>query len=195
MSIRQTTAAREDPRQRRSRRRLSEAFLSLVAERNYRDISVVDICERAMVHRTTFYAHFEDKDALFRYVLEEELAEAAKNRPPRTAEGGFWNSLKEELAVALQFCATHRHIYLTGMASGGYAEMRAIEEHLSQRVKKIVLDAYPGESLYMAEMTGRFYAGSLMNVAQWWMVNNIPISEEELLELMSRLLPRQWEKE
>ena len=74
MPIQQTPATREDPRQRRSRRRLSEAFLSLVSERDYRDISVVDICERAMVHRTTFYAHFEDKDALFRYVLEEDTA-------------------------------------------------------------------------------------------------------------------------
>ena len=61
--------------------------------------------------------------------------------------------------------------------------------------KKIVLDNYPCESVYMAEMTGRFYAGSLMNVTRWWMVNNVPIDEEELLEFMSRLLPRQLEKE
>ena len=81
------------------------------------------------------------------------------------------------------------------MISGGYTEMRAVEDHLSQRIKKIVLDNCPDEPAYMAEMTSRFYTGGLMNVARWWMVNNIPLSEEELLELMIRLLPRQWVKE
>ncbi len=195
MPIQQTPATREDPRQRRSRHRLSEAFLSLVSERDYRDISVVDICERAMVHRTTFYAHFEDKDALFRYVLEEEIRLAARSRPEAAADQGFWGALREELAIALRFCNGHRALYLTGMISGGYTEMRAVEDHLSQRIKKIVLDNCPDEPAYMAEMTSRFYTGGLMNVARWWMVNNIPLSEEELLELMIRLLPRQWVKE
>ena len=66
-----TETPREDLRQRRSKQHMSEALLGLMAERPYREISVVDICERAMVHRTTFYAHFEDKNALFRYVLQE----------------------------------------------------------------------------------------------------------------------------
>ncbi len=32
---------------------------------------MVDICQRAMVHRTTFYAHFDDKLALLRYAVDE----------------------------------------------------------------------------------------------------------------------------
>ena len=54
-------AGKEDLRKRRSKQHLSEALIALMEERPFREISVVDICERAMVHRTTFYAHFEDK--------------------------------------------------------------------------------------------------------------------------------------
>ena len=61
----------EDLRQRRSKQHLSEALLELMSERPFREISVVDVCQRARVHRTTFYAHFEDKNALLRYVLAE----------------------------------------------------------------------------------------------------------------------------
>ena len=64
MSERTRKSGKEDLRQRRSKRHLSEALVSLMEERPLREISVVDICERAMVHRTTFYAHFEDKNDL-----------------------------------------------------------------------------------------------------------------------------------
>ena len=43
----------------------------LLEERPLSEISVVDICQRAMVHRTTFYAHFDDKLALLRYAVDE----------------------------------------------------------------------------------------------------------------------------
>ena len=45
----------EDLRQRRTKKFLVQALLELMEERPLRDLSVVDICDRAMVHRTTFY--------------------------------------------------------------------------------------------------------------------------------------------
>ena len=65
--MKQTSQPREDLRQRRTRKLLADALLSLLEERPLSEISVVDICQRAMVHRTTFYAHFDDKLALLRY--------------------------------------------------------------------------------------------------------------------------------
>ena len=172
---------------------MSEALLSLVKKRRYRDISVVDICQRAMVHRTTFYTHFADKDALFRYVLEEEMEKVAARRKPLPADCGLWESIQEELRVALHFCNTHRDIYLSGLAGGGYGEIRAVEDRITGKIKRIVLDKSPTETSLMAELTGRFYAGSLMNVTRWWIVEQIPLAEEELLDLMERLLPTSWE--
>ena len=40
-------------------------------ERPFSELSVVDICSRAMVHRTTFYAHFNDKRELLSYLLSQ----------------------------------------------------------------------------------------------------------------------------
>ena len=68
---RERTAEREDLRQRRTKKFLVHALLALMEERPFQELSVVDICERAMVHRTTFYAHFEDKYALLRYAIGE----------------------------------------------------------------------------------------------------------------------------
>jgi len=70
-----------DPRVKRTRQLLENAFLEVAAERGFQTISVQDITEKAGVNRATFYAHFPDKYALldysirqrFRYELEKRM--------------------------------------------------------------------------------------------------------------------------
>jgi AcrR family transcriptional regulator len=61
-----TTPTNEnDPRVKRTRQLLLQAFISLLEERHtIHSIRVADITERATINRATFYAHFEDKYAL-----------------------------------------------------------------------------------------------------------------------------------
>ena len=60
-----------DLRVRRTCSLLSLALVNLMQTRSFDKISVMHICERAMVHRATFYLHFEDKYDLLRYILSE----------------------------------------------------------------------------------------------------------------------------
>jgi AcrR family transcriptional regulator len=59
-----------DRRVRRTRASINDAFVQLVGEKEYDDITIADILDRADVGRSTFYAHFEDKDDLMRQSLE-----------------------------------------------------------------------------------------------------------------------------
>lgn len=59
----------EDLRIRRTHKLLIDALRSLLEEKDFEDIHVKDICELAMVHRTTFYKHFEDKYQLMSFAL------------------------------------------------------------------------------------------------------------------------------
>ncbi len=55
-----------DPRVKRTRQLLLQAFMALLEEKQHiYSISVQDIAERATVNRATFYAHFEDKYSRF----------------------------------------------------------------------------------------------------------------------------------
>jgi AcrR family transcriptional regulator len=53
-----------DLRVRRTRHLLQQAFMELMAEKDFQSITVQDIADRAMVNRATFYDHFVDKYAL-----------------------------------------------------------------------------------------------------------------------------------
>ncbi len=70
-----------DRRQRKSRQAIFRAFTELLKEKSYSKITVQEIIDLADVGRTTFYTHFETKDALlesicadmFEHVFSEEL--------------------------------------------------------------------------------------------------------------------------
>ena len=70
-----------DRRQRKSRQAIFRAFTELLKEESYAKITVQQIIDLADVGRTTFYTHFETKDALlesfcaeiFEHVFSEEL--------------------------------------------------------------------------------------------------------------------------
>ena len=64
-----------DPRVKRTRKLLEEAFVALLAEKTFHRISVQDIAERATVNRATFYAHFEDKFALMDQLIRDAFRE------------------------------------------------------------------------------------------------------------------------
>jgi len=55
----------------RTRRDITNSLLELMLEKNFDDISVVDICEKALVTRATFYKYFEDKYHLISCIIED----------------------------------------------------------------------------------------------------------------------------
>ena len=66
-------AEHADPRVRRTRKLLQDAFRSLIREKRFSDISVQDITERATVNRATFYAHYVDKSDLGMSVMKSDM--------------------------------------------------------------------------------------------------------------------------
>src|SRR5688572_17611341 len=63
------TSSKPDRRVEKSKRALAEALVRLMIDKGYEAITVADIAERANVGRSTFYAHYADKEDL----LQESL--------------------------------------------------------------------------------------------------------------------------
>lgn len=60
-----------DPRIRRTKAAIREAFVQLMEKKEYEAITVTDISEGAQINRKTFYAHYETKEQLFAQILSE----------------------------------------------------------------------------------------------------------------------------
>ena len=63
-----------DARVQRTYTLLMTALMELMKERDFDNLSVSDICDKAGVHRATFYKHFNDKLEFIRYCFENQLS-------------------------------------------------------------------------------------------------------------------------
>lgn len=57
----------------RTRKSIMDAFIDLSAKKEFKDITIKDITNEAMINRATFYYHFEDIYDLLEKVLSEVL--------------------------------------------------------------------------------------------------------------------------
>lgn len=69
-----------NPRVKRTRDLIINAFISLVTKKGFDSITVKDITTVATINRATFYAHFTDKYALLDTVIVEKFSEIFSNK-------------------------------------------------------------------------------------------------------------------
>lgn len=196
MGIRQERTGKEDMRQRRSKQHLTEALLGLMEEQPYGEITVVDICQRAMVHRTTFYAHFEDKDDLFRYVLQNMMDRFSAQRNQIVKEKGIRGGIRDEFKKVLEFFHAHRRLQMVGLGGPGSPELQMMEEAIARVLETFFLEegdsSVWGDDPEVVKLWSHFYAGAIMSTVDWWLKRDMPFDEEKTVSLLEKILPEQW---
>lgn len=75
-----------DPRARRTRRFLQQAFLELLKQKDFASISVQDIVDKAEMNRSTFYSHFQDKYELLELTLNTLFSDILSTWIPENSE-------------------------------------------------------------------------------------------------------------
>jgi AcrR family transcriptional regulator len=160
-----------DRRVARTRALLHQAHLKLMLERGYDGVTVEDICEAANVGRSTFYAHYPNKEALHRDGLEalrRRLTEHAAHAHGQGADG------HDALAFSLpmfEHAREHAELYraLTG-SRGGAIALDSVRQMLVDVVRA---GLPPGERTSAAaqrrEFAVRFLVGAYLAVLTWWL--------------------------
>lgn len=103
-----------DPRVKRTRQLLTQAFMELLKEKkNIHSISVQDIAERATLNRATFYSHFEDKYAFLEHWIGEKFQKNIEVALPNSSLSDI-RSLKTLIAAVFEFLAYTRQVMRPG---------------------------------------------------------------------------------
>ncbi|WP_409500222.1 TetR/AcrR family transcriptional regulator [Mannheimia glucosida] len=67
---------KEDPRITRTKELIQLAFMQILETRDYSEITVQDILDRANINRSTFYKHYLNKDHLATEIIEKLKTES-----------------------------------------------------------------------------------------------------------------------
>lgn len=163
---------KQDIRVERSRLAIKQAFLELMREREYEDITVKDIAEAAVLNRKTFYAHYETKQTLFEAMMREMFEEIfytfiyAKPDPGMEVDN---DTLLEDIRSFLNAVDRYRQeleILITSQTS--WLAFDVAEQVILDRADDIRLmtEVFPGKvpgSLYVFRIKSFF-----MMMIDWW---------------------------
>lgn len=183
---------KDDRRASRTQRALKDALVLLIQEKHYDEITVQDVIDRANVGRSTFYAHYRDKEDLFRSDWEGFLDGVADHIPwHRISEGGRCIPLKEILCHMLEmrvFCmalARSRKIDLL-FKSGTTYLAKKMEEGL--RAQLSPQSSTQSQAPVPLAVLSNFLAGALFSQIKWWLDNGMSPAPERMDEIFHELV-------
>lgn len=167
---------------------LSDTFMEMMEEKKFDDITVNELCERAMVRRATFYKHFEDKYDFFGFFI-------------RRIKNGFLEKIPAYEKSDTDDTPFAYYIYITKRCVGFIKEhekmvRNAVKSNMFPTLLEIFLDEVYGDVvLDMKEMEKKgtkfvaapeilssFFIGGIIQSIRFWMANPNAMSEEKLIE-------------
>jgi AcrR family transcriptional regulator len=179
-----------DRRVRRTQELLRNALYSLIHDKGYDHVTVQDIIDRADVGRSTFYAHFRDKDDLLMSGFEEvraafELDGGHIGAAATDAEG---QSLLPSLAF-FEHADRSRSVYkaLAGRR-GAETVKNYIHRSLSDLVRAHLSSRLADQPTRVpSEAIVEFAVSALLGLALWWMEHDAPYSPQQMDEMYRKL--------
>jgi AcrR family transcriptional regulator len=176
-----TTAERVDPRVKRTRKLLQQAFLELFQEKGFASISIQDITERATVNRATFYAHFPDKYALLDSIIREQFQQAVASKLPPSPRWGV-RSLRLLIGAVFDFLSEfHRHCKPTDRQFDPLME-RAVQQELAEFLLSWLKQAKTSgfQPRVRAETMASVMSWAIFGTAAEWSRSEGTLSAEEM---------------
>jgi AcrR family transcriptional regulator len=149
-----------DRRVRRTRHALQHAMVELVLEKGYERVSVADVTDRADVGRSTFYAHYRDKEDLFLSGIQDEIRAAFADAPAGSASTTEW---------LFRHAGEHLDLYRALVRRRGGWELvrRGMEDTLTEVVAGRLRTSARAD--VPVEIAARHVASALLGVLTWWL--------------------------
>lgn len=159
-----------DRRVRRTRELLRNALLSLIDEKGYDRITVQDILNKADVGRSTFYAHYRDKEDLLQSGFQDIQSELERTRAPE--EPPQPGELLHPLLTVFEHVEGHRHRWRPLVRKGGAdLVIRILRESVTNLVHEHFRSQFHSadpDATHL-EAAVRFVVGACMDLLLWWL--------------------------
>ena len=177
----------EDRRIQRTRKLLQDALLALILEKGYDAVTIQDVLDRANVGRSTFYAHFQDKEALFlsefealRTLFENHLSGQSMT------DADTW-----QLSLMMFLHAQSQHELYRALAGkqGGSIVLAHLQKYLylllSDHLKPHL--ANQKDAPVPLEILTQYLVSSFLSLLVWWLDHDMPYSAERMNDMFRQL--------
>ena len=167
----------KNPTALQSQRWLVESLISLMEEKPFSKITVMDICRKADLSRQTFYNFFTDKEEILRYFLQQQyMAELAKYE-------GRSRVTIQEIVSSFLFVLMKNDKIFTYMLDNDLSILIAeeITKCVNAFANYFVSENRKNKMLIYSEA---LLAGAIGNILVCWLKQEERATQQELTELL-----------
>ena len=166
---------------------IENAFVALVLEHGYDKTTVEDIVGKADLAKATFYAHYENKEALMAAVFSRLIKEGAERMAYRD---GPWTEVRGgAVQAAYELAADMRDLYRVCLrdarARSSYVDTVTdyAEQNFADR-----LNAIGHQPKVPVRMMARAFAGAHVVILESWLDGEIPGTAQEVAAMQLDLM-------
>ena len=187
-------------RVRRTRRRLKEALGELIQVREYDEITIQDITQRADVGRSTFYSHFDSKEDLLFSGFDEWLLSLAES-----AQTGHLVKSEEDKSAHSRFSVpllkhvrSHKRFF-QAMIVGGSDERirRKVTDLLAElvglemaRTSQSAKETIGADADLVSQGRAHCVVGAFLGLVSWWLDAGDRLSAERVDQMFQESVAR-----
>ena len=155
---------------------ITEALLLLMRKKDYKDISITEICEKAGVTRMSFYRNFESKEDILKKwttdVTDSFLIDSGIS---------YKNDSTKEYFVKLFSHMKHYQDICLALSEAGL--MHIVKDQFDRVFLEIHRNEYDDYKSY-------FLAGGIYNVFHLWLTKGCKESPDELADRLESILEK-----
>jgi len=166
---------------------LHNAFEEILEHKSFEELTVNELCDKAMIRRATFYKHFADKYEYFTHYVKEIVASFHAQITPDSSENDFNAYLTHMCKQMLLFIKQHKNLVVNVKNSTVFPLLLSI---LLEQTRYDAMDALKqtdfGKTLNknQIEVISAFYAGGISNTLFQCLNQDGTVNEEKFFSLL-----------
>lgn len=169
----------------KSKKAIKDAFLQLIEEKSYGNITITDIANKAMINRKTFYMHYETKENLYNEIIDELLEEIT---PPIVYEGiHSLNGKEQRTAVTHLLLKIKEHKDVFEILINDNTNQEFITKLKTKLINELFfrshIDLTGKDTLFTFDLLSEAYFSLFKVIIQWW-ANTEGISTDYVIDMI-----------
>ena len=177
-----------DRRTRRTKNLLKRAYIELLAEKKFNEISVKELCDIADINRGTFYLHYSDIYDL-KTQLEDEIIEQLENLI--TTHSSLKNSNDTyQLFLDLFHLTLDNKAFFSAFLgnNGDISYFQRMQTVFKERYLGILLQGKTPNDSISLDYSYDFISSGFTGLLGSWLTSPNPPSPEEMAHLVNRIV-------
>ena len=174
----------------RTQKAIVDAFYELLDEKSFGSITVIDICDRALINRGTFYTHFEDKYSLLDKCISDIMYGLHEQVKRAHGENDLITYYNEVMDLGICFLDNNRKRIRTIILKADSALVfDKVHVILTHNIINRLSHARPrdGKGSLPSDILAEFFAGGIISLIKWWLLDEPNYTLEDIRKQLSAI--------